>query len=395
MTSSRIPLSPIDHVFTGTGSYPLEFAFAYGGRIDPQALDRSLSRTLGCFPAVASRLVRQDGGWALAPDPAAGRLEVVESPVEYGAAGSGHERFVAPVETIEGELLARFRLTQTPRGSVLGVAVSHAVVDGFSYFHFLSSWSRVFRGAPFHPPCNERQRLCVEPGGEGLDLDADTLRRACGLFLAERRAPRKPRRLAWTRRVFTAGELHLLASEAQAGSPVRLSHNDVVAAWLWREHVSAWSPADEPLAWLSCPVDVRRLVPGLPATYFGCAVALATVSLEHERLAAAPLPELAQAVRAAVAAMDAARVSGALAVIDALRRAGGLEALERLHVVHPRAGLLVTNLSRLPVREIAFDAGAPLAFEVLVPAERCAIVLPAENGLDVRVCVPAAGAAAA
>jgi hypothetical protein len=43
-------------------------------------------------------------------------------------------------------------------------------------------------------------------------------------------------------------------------------------------------------------------------------------------------------------------------------------------VVHPRAGLLVTNLSRLPVREIVFDAGPPVAF--------------AEDGLDVRICLP-------
>jgi hypothetical protein len=25
-----IPLSPVDHVFTGVGAYPIEFAFAYG-----------------------------------------------------------------------------------------------------------------------------------------------------------------------------------------------------------------------------------------------------------------------------------------------------------------------------------------------------------------------------
>ena len=67
-----------------------------------------------------------------------------------------------------------------------------------------------------------------------------------------------------------------------------------------------------------------------------------------------------------------------LLVIDRLRRQQGLAAFERLHVVHPPAGLLVTNLSRLPVREIVFDAGPPVAFDILAPAERCAVVLPAE-----------------
>ena len=69
------PLSPIDQVFTGAGSYPLEFVFAYAGRIDPDRLADSLRRTLDQFPAVASRLVPlPDRGWGLEPSEARVRL---------------------------------------------------------------------------------------------------------------------------------------------------------------------------------------------------------------------------------------------------------------------------------------------------------------------------------
>jgi hypothetical protein len=95
-------------------------------------------------------------------------------------------------------------------------------------------------------------------------------------------------------------------------------------------------------------------------------------------------------VRASVVAVDEARARQSLEVIDRLRRHEGLFALERLQVVHPRAGLLVTNLSRLPVRDVVFDAGPPAAFDMPAPVERCAVLLPAEDGLDVRVCPPAA-----
>ncbi len=115
---------------------------------------------------------------------------------------------------------------------------------------------------------------------------------------------------------------------------------------------------------------------------------MANASIERERLAAASPADLARKVRDAVAAVDEARARQSLQAIDRLRRQEGLAALERLHVVHPRAGLLVTNLSRLPVREIVFDAGPPVAFDILAPVERCAVVLPAEDGLDVRVCLP-------
>ena len=391
-----LPLSPIDHVFTGRGAYPLEFVFAYGGAIDPVRLEESLRRVLASFPAATSRLVLRDGRYALDPSPAGCVFEVAESASTFETSPS-RARFVAPVETLEGEPLARIRLTTTPSGSVLGVAMSHAVVDGFSYFHFLSAWSRVFRGEPFPPPSHERQRLAADASVAVADDVADeaTVRRGCGLFLDAPRAPTRRETLQWTRRVFTKAELRALHEPAQRDCPSRLSHNDVVAAWLWREHARRWVEAGESEAWLSCPVDVRRLLPGFPPAYFGCAVALANASIESERLAEEPLGGLARRVRDAVAAVDAARMSRSLATIEAVRRKLGVAGLERLHVVHPRAGLLVTNLSRLPVREIVFDAGAPVAFDILVPAERCAVVLPGEDGLDVRVCEPAAAASLA
>jgi hypothetical protein len=387
-----IPLSPIDHVFTGVGSYPIEFVFAYPGAIDADRLAESLRSVLALFPAVSSRLVRLPGDvYGLEPTPDGCVFETATADATFTSAAA----LAAPVETIEGQPLARVRLTRTPEGSLLAVSISHAVVDGFSYFYFLSAWSRVFHGQPVPPPCHDRQLLAAT--GTPSPPDADAVRDDCGLFLDTRRPALDRARLRWTRHVFSREELHALVSEAQAGCPLRLSHNDVVSAWLWRTHAAGWSdpgePPPVPLSWLSCPVDVRRAL-ALPPTYVGCAVVLATAAIERERLATAPLAELARAVRDAVAAVDDARTRRSLGTIDALRRRHGLGVLERLHVVHPRTGLLVTNLSRLPVREIVFDAGPPVGFEMPAPAERCAVILPAEGGLDVRVCAPAAPAGA-
>jgi hypothetical protein len=71
-----------------------------------------------------------------------------------------------------------------------------------------------------------------------------------------------------------------------------------------------------------------------------------------------------------------------------MRLQEGLAVLEQNHVIHPRSGILITNLSRLPVQEIEFDAGPPIAFDILTPAARGAVVLPAEDGVDIRVCHP-------
>jgi shikimate O-hydroxycinnamoyltransferase len=405
-----IPLSPIDHVFTGRGAYPLEFVFAYGGPLDVERLSSSLRKTLALFPAVGSRLVLlPEGAFGLGPSEDGCSFEAVASGTSFGDSVD-RTAFVAPVETIPDQPLARVRLTRTPDGSVLGVSLSHAVVDGFSYFYFLSAWAQTFHGRPVPPPWLDRGLLQpVEPPAgprrssasgraRGLasvpsrseSLGMKDVREGCGLFLDGRR-PAIPRdRLRWTRRVFPRAELSALLAEAQSECPVRLSHNDVVAAWLWRRHVPEWAGPGEETAFLSCPVDLRRVWTGFPPGYFGCAVALANATIEGERLAGATLADLARRVRDAVAGVDESSGRRALAVIDRLRRQEGLAGLERLHVVHPRAGLLVTNLSRLPVRGIAFDAGPPVAYDILAPAERCAVVLPAEDGLDVRVCLPVA-----
>ena len=396
-----IRLSPVDHVFTGRGAYPLEFVFAYGGPLDAERLADSLERTLALFPGAGSRLVRLDGeAYALEPSPDGCSFEVGTSGTGFADAADRHA-FVDPVETIEGPPLARFRLTHAPGGSVLGVSLSHAIVDGFSYFYFLSAWSHVFHGREVPLPWLDRGLLQpgsatadssgpVHPESLGMTAGEPLGMTGCGLFLDERRKAIPRDRLRWTRRAFPRAELRELLAEAQAECPVRLSHNDVLAAWLWRTHVPEWADPREPLAFLSCPVDLRRTLPGFPPTYFGCAVALASAQVERGRLAGASLADLARRVRDAVAGIDEAAARRTLAAIDRLRRQEGLAALERLHVVHPRAGLLVTNLSRLPVREIVFDAGPPVAFDILAPAERCAVVLPAEDGLDVRICLPGA-----
>ncbi len=384
--TGALPLSPIDHVFTGIGSYPIEFVFAYPGPLDAERLHASLRRTLQLFPAVSSRLVRLPGEvYGLEPCDEGCAFETAVSATPYAESFSP-AAFVAPVETLEGRPLSRVRLTRTRDGSVLGVSISHAVVDGFSYFHFLSAWSLAFHGKAAPSPCHDRGLLAAD-AATADSFDAEAVRDASGLFLEQKRPATQRDRLTWTRRLFRREELRSLTSEAQASSPVRLSHNDVVAAWLWRSCLPEWLGGGEPRTWLSCPVDVRRLL-GLPAGYFGCAVALATASIERAQLASAPLSLLARRVRAAVAAADAARMQRTLVTIEALRRRHGLAVLERIHVVHPRAGLLVTNLSRLPVREIAFDAGPPVAFDMPAFAERCAVILPAEDGLDVRVCAP-------
>jgi hypothetical protein len=385
-----IPLSPIDHVFAGAGSYPLEFEFAYARPLDSGRMARSLAQTLAVFPAMTSRLVRvSDEAYGLAPDREGCVFEATTSTASF-ADPVARPGFLGSVETREGQPLTRIRLSRTPDGSVLGVSASHAVVDGYSFFHFLSSWARLFHGKEIVAPSDRRDLLPPSPAPPGRPIGPQDVLDACGLFWSEKRRPIQQGRLRWHRQVLGRTDLSDLLAEAQRECPVRLSQNDVIAAWLWRSQVPRWADGvGDAVAYASCPVNGRRLLPSFPPTYFGCAVTLAAARIERERLVEAPLGDVARRVRDAVARVDAAAIRRSLLMIDRLRRQEGLAALEQCHVVHPRCGILVTNLSRLPVGDVEFDGGPPAAFDILTPAERCAVVLPAGDGVDVRVCLPA------
>lgn len=385
----RIPLSPIDHVFTGRGAYPIEFVFAYEGRIDAGRLEESLGRAIEVFPPVGSRFVRLDEA-SLAFEPYEGGcvFSVASSPTGWDAT-ERKDVFLDPVSGKEGEPLGRVLLTRTPSGCVLGFSLSHAVADGYAYFHFLTSWARLFRGEPILPPSHDRAALSAGLDGAGAGDAVD----AGGLFRAGPRPDVDRVRLRIDRHVLSRAELVAMHRAAQGGTPVRLSHNDTAAAWLWKTRLARWSGEDPALeTYVSCPVDFRRLLPAAGPAYFGNAVALAKASIPKGELAAVPPGDLATRVRRAVDAVDAAAARRSLAALEAFRRSEGLAAMEECHVVHPAQGLLLTNLSRLPVPEVAFDAGPPVAFDILTPGVRGAVALPApDGGIDLRVFLPVSG----
>ncbi|MEE9133664.1 MAG: acyltransferase [Gemmatimonadota bacterium] len=386
-----IPLSPIDHVFTGVGSYPIEFVFAYADNIDEGRLRSSLEETLQHFPPARSKLIRiSDNSYVFEVSDDEVHFATVDSSVSFDETQERYS-FIDPVNSVEDEPLIRIRLTQTPKGSVLGVSMSHAVADGFSYFYLLASWARLFHAKSVLAPSHQRDLLIpAQPARDGRLTSEDVLRES-GLFWEDKRDAIPRDQLVWETVTISKPELRVLLQKAQEECEIRLSHNDVIAASLWKRYIGKWNAGDEQLStYVSCPVDFRRVLKPFPRTYFGCAVSLATASLDYGSLIDASMAQLALKVRATVAGVNEGYIRNGLATLEALRRQEGLSVLEESHVIHPHSGLLVTNLSRLPVQEIEFDAGPPIAYDILTPAPRGAVVLPGRDGVEIRVCCPAA-----
>ena len=177
--------------------------------------------------------------------------------------------------------------------------------------------------------------------------------------------------------------------EAQASCQVPLTNNDVITAFLWKKYVPRWSERENnPLTYVTLPFDFRRALKVVRRTFFGCALCFATASLDYESLLRAPLGDLAFLVRQAVGRAREDYIWGSLQTLEGLRRGRGLGVMEEIHVRHPRNGFAVTNISRLPIQGLDFGAGIPTDFQAYTQVLRGAGIMPAQDGVEVRVFLP-------
>jgi hypothetical protein len=255
----------------------------------------------------------------------------------------------------------------------LAASISHAVVDGFSYFHFLSSWARICRGERFLPPSFDRTFF------EQLSAPVETvdLLASCGLFAGERRTETPVQARRAVRFTLSAEEMKAIVDDARRSAGVSLTENDIFVAFLWKRSVSVKNGGD---GYVTCPVDFRRLLPGFPRAYFGCALAFATASSTAEELANAPVGRLAVLVRDAVASVKAGRIQDSLRALKRYRNEHGAEGMERVHLRHPDRGLIVTNLTRMPIHDVDFGSGPPSGYVPYVDITGGAAIVPAADG---------------
>jgi len=388
MPAVLFPLTPIDYVFTGSSAYPVSFVFHYDYRIDGERLRTALVRIVRDFAPASSRLVQTAAGdYALQSCPE-GLVFDTRSQAEPARSLPFHV-YLTSVETREDEPLCRIRLTETAEGSTLGVSLSHVVADGFSCFYFLAELARAFHGQPTSVPVLDRgwyqPRTFVLPkplaGRDALELTGFA-----------RAAPRQARAQDAVRRetlLLGAAELAELQAAAVAGGIAGLSLNDALTAHLWKTYVPRWTGEAPPeFASVCLPFDARRFPKWVAGRYFGNGICLAGASLEYERFLAAEPGELAGLVRQAVARVSQEYVRTSYDVFAAVRQQEGLAALEEFHVNDPEGGILVTNLSRVPLTSVDFGGGAPSSFAPVTDAPRTAIVLPAADGLKIEVCYP-------
>jgi len=245
---------------------------------------------------------------------------------------------------------------------------------------FMYAWARVARGVPLTPVARAR----ITEGLPAESVSPAQVRADVGAFWidGQKRADHPPLRAL--RRRFSLDDLARERAAARSLRRFSLTDHDLICAHLWREFAPRQAN-DDAETFLTCPIDVRPLCPTLGRSHFGCAITFATAATPRSELERAPIADVAALVHAAVADVDEARVSASMRTLAALKAERGPSALADVHLTHPSRGLLVTNLTRLPLQGLDFGAGPPSEFEPTVQLPRCAVLFSCAGGVEARV----------
>ena len=375
-------LLPIDYVFMGGGAYPIEFVFFFDTRIDTGRFKAALDDTIPFFHLISSRL------FALGANEFELRYHpeglIFDSAILFDEmAMRAPWSCLESVRTLPDEPLCRIQLTQFADGSALGISISHLVADGFSCFHFLAQLSRAYRGLPVVSPSYQRNWYLASRTNQKAPRLNEQLFETTGFTIADPRQDIPHTSINRQKLHFSHDLINELLAEARLTASVAVSTNDVITAKLWQTFIPRWHGAfadQNSCPRITVPFDVRRIADWLDPCFFGNAVCLTGGAYSGEQFSTATLGELASFVRTLISRVTRAYVQDAFDFLEDYRIEFGLAPMESLHVVDPHDGLLVTNLTRVPLGEIIFAGNPPFRFLPVTRSPRTAILLPDDAG---------------
>lgn len=362
-----IPLSILDAAFVGASSCPIEFVFTYPKGLQRAALQRGLDQVLCDFPALTStvELDVSSQRWVFVPRAQPPLIE------ERGA----EDAPLASVVTLPGEPLLKIVLRRESEHDTLGVSMSHAVADGAGYLQLLCAWSAALRGEPYPRPDHDRAAVDALAQGEeaARDLTPDTFFDCTGI--------------SWLPHLHRErlGPVTFQRERVPPPLPVvGASGSAVLAAACLRRWVSQRGGARS--VRIACAVDLRRRVAEIPPRFFGNASYGTSRRWSRAAYDQTADADVARQIYHAVQQSDRSAALRALSALRALFLREGPGAADFLHPADPAQGILVTDLSRLPLTMLDLGVGPPLDLAVVTRAPNAVVVTSRGGALYQTTC---------
>jgi hypothetical protein len=389
-------LSPIDHVFTGEQGYSIEFLYFYQKRLAIKLLRTSLKNASRKFYPLTQILEERDDTYYLI-DGKGVDIEFIDctdkdmpSTTDLAALYPHY----LPLRSTPGNPLFRAQLSHFKNGSTLAVNISHCLVDGFSYFMFMSYWAGLARTPlanvfdylklKLFQPQFDRSLLC--PSDLPKSVSKMDLRKKAGCIVGAERSFGDFKQNKFEIVRYKKIEIQEELARANSQSQVTLSANDLITVKLLREFAKKWNSANDVL-YVTTAFDYRRVHRDLKRFYFGNAVLGIHTQINFKDLYNKEIWQLSEMIRSATSSINQERAVDSLRYLEKYRLENGTKSMANIHVSHPEKGFLITNLTRMPVASLDFGAGAPLQIVPMTMAPRVFIVMSDRKDYIVRVSV--------
>lgn len=378
----KTKISSRDYYFYRRNLYTIQYAFEYTGAIDIDAFRDALIELVKLMPVLTSRIcVDSNAEISLVSTDADIPLRVCDLSAKVSdQVIEDADTLVDTVTNTEGEALLKVVITQAAQKTYLGFSFSHLLGDGFSFFNFLRGLSDVMTTGcvTAEVPAFLSREVLRGPPREHQEVNSERLFRETGYVI-----PRPPSPIATVCETIAYSKNDLLSlKQAASLFNSRVTTNDAVMADLLKRYYRSVPLAANGELIVRCPVDYRRIYEPIPENYFGNALKDAVASFDPQEFPDLSLATVASTIREAIETITPHAIERELQCFDDLRRAHGADIFEQVGC----PGLLVSNLSKLPVHRMDFGRGPPTRFLTSSLNPRLAVILSSDrgDGLTVR-----------
>ncbi|KAL2609674.1 hypothetical protein R1flu_028247 [Riccia fluitans] len=248
----------------------------------------------------------------------------------------------------------------------LSTSYSHAVADGFSGTHFLSSWAQISRGEPISlMPVHDRSLLTPRKSSSVLDgcpvrFMNNSIKEPLALEISKPEEGVSNISMKLSKR-----KMNELKAEALRDAPGEiLSTADCVSAHLWRLIIEKRKLKPHELTRFYTSVDCRSRLKDFPAGYFGNCLTASVVVVTAGELLSKPLGYAATIIHNAVKAMDEEVIRGIIDWLSVNDYHWSCIGDEPFMPGDPKFNLHTVSASwsnRFPLYELDFGGGRPSA----------------------------------
>lgn len=404
VTTSPVALRGID---LALGPWLISCAWFFRERLHADDLKRGLAAALARYPILAGRIERlADGRVQVRCDDSGVEFHEADEPTRFAEPSPeapAKERAARYTVLSEQLRLAdgrtaptRVQLTHLPGGgSVVGVAISHLILDGDSFFRFVDAWARACRGeALTDAPITDRA-VALDPLAQVDDRGETPRMKILSAPSMALYAGRMVVALAGTvaSKVVRLSADDIAALKRDAHREGRTcSTNDVVSGYVWRSFLRLRGDRGREER-LHLVADARRHgAPPLPREYLGNAACSTYVRGTFSEVTGGSLAFAAGRVRDLVDRFPSEVFAEDVRITERMAREGRLSRAVPTLVSECFDGhVCVDSWARFPMYDADFGAGKPYWVTVPpnpVPFFAFPFPTPDGTGIDVHASLP-------